>query len=100
MGPCLNSENLFEENGVGGEENVPSNNLECGDDIFVKQWRNKGVDKAAGREENVPTGEEEEDTEHWKRYTSEESWGRYEKDKEKETEANPSGLPSKILASP
>jgi hypothetical protein len=49
------------------------------------------VDKAAGREENVPTGEEEEDTEHWKKYASEECWGRYEKDKKEETEANPSG---------
>ncbi|KAK9910590.1 hypothetical protein M0R45_034546 [Rubus argutus] len=56
MRPCLNSENLFEENGVGGEENVPSNNLERGDYNDLLR-RNKGVDKAAGREENVPTGE-------------------------------------------
>ena len=70
MEPCLNSENIYEENGVGEEENIPSNKLERGDDIFVKQWRNKGVDKAAGREENVPTGEamEENISEEWNKH--------------------------------
>lgn len=55
MAPCLNYENLYEENGAGGEENVPSGNLESGDCVGYMR-RNKGEDKEAGREENVPTG--------------------------------------------
>ncbi|KAK9921573.1 hypothetical protein M0R45_030078 [Rubus argutus] len=48
---------VYEENGAGGEENVPSGKLDLGDVVSLnKQRREKGVDKVADGEENVPTG--------------------------------------------
>ena len=93
---CLiSANNLNEENGVGGEENVPSNILECGDDILLKHESNMGVDKEAGREENVPTGgASKEDSEEWKKYIPKELWEENLPAKENQRKisvANPSG---------
>ena len=46
----------YVENGAGREKNVPSSKLDCGDVTLSNMRRNKGVDKEAGGEENVPTG--------------------------------------------
>jgi hypothetical protein len=46
----------YVENGAGREKNVPSGKLDCGDVTLSNMRRNKGVDKEAGGEENVPTG--------------------------------------------
>ena len=46
----------YVENGAGREKIVLSGKLDCGDVTLSNMRRNKGVDKEAGGEENVPTG--------------------------------------------